>query len=205
MGSISNQSNYSNSVAYAFNVYLNKRKTHQVTGTIAFQFNAISFIAEDDLFAKPALDRFRTGAFLIYYQHEDILQAALNCSMWTGKMGRQTNIDNEHFYAGCYIDTIGAVYHNYSHGLLSAQIKYHFAYSQTAQLNVGIDAEQVRNAIQNHLFHDMRFIPKKINKTKNCHIPMLDQNGEQYLYHEDQEIRKARFYMNAFTNAGNFY
>ena len=103
------------------------------------------------------------------------------------------------------MDTVGGVYANTSHGLLSTQIKCNIGYSQNVQLNMGVDAEQVRNAVQNKLIHDMRFIPKKWNKAKNCHIPMLDTNNNPYLYAEDQKIRKAKLYLNAFTNANIFY
>jgi len=36
MGSICNQTGYKNSLAYSYNIYFNKIKTSQVTGTIAF-------------------------------------------------------------------------------------------------------------------------------------------------------------------------
>ena len=38
MTPISNQTGYKNSVAYSYNIYFNKIKTSQVTGTIAFLF-----------------------------------------------------------------------------------------------------------------------------------------------------------------------
>lgn len=58
MSSISNQTGYKNSVAYSYNIYFNKIKTSQVTGTVAFQFNHFSIISENDILAKPILDRF---------------------------------------------------------------------------------------------------------------------------------------------------
>ncbi len=205
INSISNQTVYKNSFAYAYNVYLNNKETTQLTGIVAFQFDRITFIAENDLLAKPALDRFRTGAFLLQYQYADIMQAAVNCTMWTGRMGHRSGILNERFHYQCYMDTINSVYANTSHGLLSGQVKYHVGYGQTAQINAGIDAEQVRNAVQNHFIHDMRFIPKKYNKARNCHIPMIDDKGQQFLYREDQKIKAPRPFVNVFTNANVFY
>ncbi|MBI3519775.1 MAG: hypothetical protein HY062_10515 [Bacteroidetes bacterium] len=64
MSSVGNQTGYKNSVAYSYNIYYNKIKTSQVTGTVAFQFNHFSLITENDILAKPILDRFRTGATL---------------------------------------------------------------------------------------------------------------------------------------------
>jgi hypothetical protein len=204
LNSVSNQTKRKFSVGYSYNTYFNRIRTKQTTGTIALQFGNVSLISENDLYAHPLLDRFRTGAFLIQYQHKNIFQAAVNCTMWTGKMGNACR-DNKEFPHVGYIDTTGGLYTNYSHGLLSAQFKLNMGYGQNAQLNLGADAEQVRNAIQNRLIHDMIFLPRKWFTPINCHIPMLDEKGNQYLYGKDQKIRKANIYWNTFSNAALFY
>ena len=205
VNSVSNQTRYKNSIAYSYNWYANKIKTSQVTGIAAFQFNSVSVIIENDILAKPILDRFRTGAFLFQYQYKNMFQAAISCTMWTGKMGRTTDLDHKKIYTKCYMDTTDGVYPTLSHGLLSAQIKYNIGFSQNLQANIGIDAEQVRNVVQNRFIHDMRWVPKKINKAHNCHIPMIDDKGDQYLFKEGQKIRKPKLYWNIFSNANLFY
>jgi hypothetical protein len=205
LSSISNQTGFKNSVGYSYNIYCNNIKTSQVTGIAAFQFDKISLITENDILAKPILDRFRTGAVLIQYQYQDIYQAAINCTMWTGKMGRSVETDRLEIYTKCYMDTTNGVYFNISHGLLSAQFKYNIGLSQTVQANLGIDAEQVRNAFQNKFIHNMKFIPKKWNKAKNCHIPMIDEDGNQYLFQPESKIRKPKLYWNVFSNPNIFY
>jgi hypothetical protein len=202
---VSNQTGHRYSVAYAYNLYHNRIGTAQRTGIIALQFNRISFITENDIFAKAILDRFRTGAFLLQYQHDSLFQAGVNCSMWTGQMGKVTATDSKQIYPGCYMDTTGGVYTNYSHGLLSAQLKWNAGYSQTIQMNAGVDAEQVRHVMQNKLIHDMKWMPQKLQKVKNCHIPMLDENGNAYLFKEGQKIKPAKVYLNVYSNAGVFY
>lgn len=203
--SISNQTGYRSSFAYSYNAFFNRQLTTQQTGIIAFEFNRASIISENDLFARPYFDRFRTAAFLVQYQYQDQFQAAINCSMWTGRMGQKRGMDHPDFNFGCYMDTTGAIYPKTSHGFLSAQFKYNLGYYQNAQANIGIDAEQVRNAMQNQFIHDMPFIPKRWNKSKNCHLPMLDENGDQFLLKENQKVRKPRPYFNLFTNANVFY
>ena len=203
--SVSNQTGYKYAVAYSYNAYWNKIKTSQRTGIVALQFDKITIINENDLWAPPSLDKFRTAAFLIQFQNDSLFQAGINFSMWTGKMGFQTPSTDPHFRFGCYMDTVGSVYPNYSHGLMSGQFKYYLSYGQNAQANIGIDAEQVRNVVQNKMIHDMRFLPKSWIKNKNCHIPMLDDKGNQYLYREDQKIRPAKFYFNVGGNEGIFY
>lgn len=201
---VSNQTKHAYSVAYSYNAYFNKINTRQSTGTIALQFGSVSVISENDLYAHPLLDRFRTGAFLIQYQYKNLFQAAVNCTMWTGKMGNPVR-DNKEFPHIGYMDTTGGVYTNYSHGVLSAQFKFNAGHGQNAQLNLGVDAEQIRNTVQNRLIHDLIFLPRKWYKPINCHIPMLDTEGNQYLYKKNQKIKKPEFYLNAFSNASLFY
>lgn len=200
----SNQTKRVYSIAYAYDAYFNKIKTKQQTGIIALQFDAVSIITENDLYAHPTLDRFRTGAFLIQYQYQNKFQAGLNCTMWTGQMGNSVRDDKSFPYVG-YMDTIGGVYPNYSHGLLSTQFKVNIGYAQNIQANLGIDAEQVRNYVQNRLIHDMIFLPRKWRNTINCHIPMIDSNGVQFLYKDGQKIRKPSLFWGIASNASAFY
>lgn len=203
MSSISNQTGYKNSVSYSYNIWLNTIKTSQVTGIIAFQFNHFSIIAENDLLAKPMLDRYRTGAFLVQYQ-DKCFQYAINCTMWTGKMGSGVRTDSLFPKSG-YLCTADGCYSNVSHGLLSAQVKYANEYGQYLQANAGIDAEQVRNVVQNKLIHDLPFVPSKWNKAQNHHIPMIDTAGNQFLYHKGQKIRKPKLFLNGYTSPNVFY
>lgn len=203
MSSVSNQTGYKNSVAYSYNFWFNKIKTSQVTGIVALQFNRVSVIIENDILAKPMLDRFRTGAFLVQYQDKDI-QYAINCTLWTGQMGQQVKNDSLFPYIG-YLNAVNGIYGNMSHGLLSGQVKFANDYGQYLQANLGVDAEQVRNAVQNRFIHDMPFIPKKLNKAQNLHIPMIDSTGNQYLYHKNQKIRKPKLFLNGYTSPNIFY
>lgn len=220
LNSSSNQTSYSNSFAYAYVGYFNKIKTQQQTGIIAIQISNFSILSENDIFAKPSLDRFRTGAFLIQYQVEDKYQFAINSSLWTGQMGKKQQINSTKINSGCYLDTCNGVFSEISHGLLSLQLKYHLSYSNlinaitselitgnatNLQFNIGLDAEQIRNTIQNLIMHDAPFIPKKFRKQKNCHVPMIDANGHQFLFLDQQKIKPKHLYLNFFTNANIFY
>jgi hypothetical protein len=203
MSPIANQTGYINSVAYSYNFWRNKIHTSQVTGIIAFQFNHFSIISENDLFAKPQLDRFRTGAFLIQYQDKN-LQYAVNCTMWTGQMGSGIRNDSVFPKPG-YLSSDNGVYSTLSHGLLSVQVKWANEYGQYIQANAGIDAEKVRNTVQNKIIHDMPFVPSKWNKAQNLHIPMIDDKDNQFLFRKDQKIKKPKLYLNAFTCPNVFY
>jgi hypothetical protein len=204
--SVSNQTGLPHSIAYAYNGWFNRIRTSQRTGIIALTYEGAGVTVENDILGAPSLDRFRTGAFLLRYQHRDIFQAAVNCAMWTGQFGRKKDIFLiSKFYNNCYMDTVGGLYTNFSHGLLSGQIKVNVGYGHNVQANVGVDAEQIRDIMQNRIMHNMAFIPDKWQRTKNCHIPMLDENGHVFLYTEGQKVRKARLYWNLFSNANEFY
>lgn len=195
VSSVGNQTGYKNSFAYSYNFWYNSIKTSQVTGTVAFQIEKLSLIFENDLLAKPMLDRFRTGAFLIQYQDKQI-QYALNCTVWTGQLGSPVRNDSL-FPAKGYLNDENGRYANTSNGLLSGQIKMANSYGQYLQGNVGIDAEQVRNAVQNKAAHTLF--------KNNYYFPMLASDSTQYLYHKNQKIRKPKLFLNAYTSPDIFY
>ena len=195
LSAVSNQTGLQHSFAYSYNYWFNKNGTTQVTGIIAIQVKQFSIISENDIFAWPLLDRFRTGAILLQYQDKNF-QYAINTTMWTGQMGEAITNDSLFPYRG-YINTVGGKFPFISHGLLSAQVKWANEYGQYLQANVGIDAEQVRNAIQNKAAHSIF--------TNNLFIPMIDRDGKQYLYQPQQLIKKAKPYINVSCNPQLFY
>ncbi|HTL81708.1 MAG TPA: polymorphic toxin type 23 domain-containing protein [Bacteroidia bacterium] len=196
LSSVSNQMRYRNSFAYSYNCYFNRKRTSQQTGIFGMQFDRLTFLMENDIFAHPRFDRFRTGAFLLQYQYKQF-QYGINSTLWTGQMGERIT-DSTYELPNGYMDTTGGIYPTSSHGLLSAQVKSLLPYSQYVQANAGIDAEQVRNAIQNRLIHH-------IFSNKNAPIPMIDQSGGQYLYREGQKIKPVRPYWNVFLDPSVFY
>lgn len=196
---ISNQTLYKNSIGYSFNAYFNSIGTKQQTGIISFQFDHFNLITENDLLAKPKFDRYRTGAILLQYQKNEY-QLGINTTLFTGQMGKKIK-DQNYPYSHLYKKPKEGKSSNFSHGLLSAQIKYAGEYYQTYQTSIGIDNEKVRHIVQNRLIHDV-FNSKK---HKHAHIPMLDINGDQYLFKENQKIKPAKLYINGFINPSLFY
>ncbi len=205
MSSVSNQTGYDHSFAYTYNAYFNKIRTSQQTGVLAMQFVDVFFIAENDLLARPALDRFRTGAFLLMYQYQNLYQFAMNCTMWTGQMGNRHNLNDSSAFSHCYMDSTGGKYTQFSHGILALQMKAALPFSQNVQISAGLDAEQIRNAVQNKVFHDMVMLPKKWRPKSNCHIPMIDTLGNPFLYQGGQKIKPEELYLNIFANPSVFY
>ena len=203
LSSVSNQTQLKNSIGYSFNYYFNAIHTSQQTGILSFQFNQFNLIAENDLFARPKLDQYRTGALLIQYRHKNT-QFGINSTLFTGKMGKKI-MDKDYPFSHIYKDTTGGKYAHYSHGLLSAQFQYILPYSQKIQGNIGIDSERVRHIIQNRLLHDLIFLPKPWRRQNSAHIPMLTEDNTPYLFKENQKVKSPHFYYNLFTNPNLFY
>ena len=200
-----NQTNRKNSFAYSYNFYWNKIETSQRTGILAFGFGRWQILSENDIFATQASDRFRTASLLIKYNFLDY-SFGINTILWTGDPKGAKNIKDPNFKARYgYKDMSKQPYGNKSAGILSLQMEYALPYYQAVKIAGGIDSEKVRNALQNKLMHDMYFVPGKINKAQNPHMPMIANDGSIYTYKEHQKIKKARFYLRLAANENEFY
>lgn len=207
VGITENNMPYENSIGYAYMHYIDKQKTTQGTGLLAFNFNRVSIISENDLFAGGLgnRDRYRTGGVYVGYQYQDT-KIGLNVTLWTGDYTGGRNIrDSDYPSRFGYIADNKSHYGNYSAGLFSVQVKRLLAYRQVVRGNLGVDSEHVRNILQNKLMHDLPFLPKKWMQTEQLHVPMLTKEGEQYLYLSDQEVKPTSFYLNFAMNTGWFY
>lgn len=201
---VGNQSVKRNSVGYSFNYYLNHIKTSQATGTISLQLDKFQIVGEDDLFAGGIRDEFRTGSILIQYREKNFQYGINFLTGWTGKRGKHT-YDPGYPSRNGYMDMSRSLYGNVSAGLFSAQIQYSSPFGQIVQGNVGIDAEQVRNLVQNRLVHRLFFSPKDGQWRGGADLPMIDSEGKMYLYKSNQKIRPVKPYLNLFVNPNLFY
>jgi hypothetical protein len=202
------------SVGYNYLIYFDKQKTTQTSGILDVNVLDFKFATENDLFGfgDGWRDRYRTGAFLLEYRYNNF-KFALNSTLWTDDYTICKKVlDTEYPARFGYKQDNKVKFCGESIGLLSAQVKYltpvpnqYWPAYQEVQLNIGVDAEQVRNVIQNKMIHDHYPIPTKFIKRNPCHIPMQDIDGNQYLYKSGQRIEPVKFYFNAGTNQGVFY
>jgi len=93
----------------------------------------------------------------------------------------------------------------YSHGIWSIGYIRHIGSGQNLGGYLGVDAEQIRNVVQNKVFHDMYFLPKFMKNPKNLHLPMKMENGENFLYENGQSIRSPRFVYQLSLNPNLMY
>jgi hypothetical protein len=198
---------YKNSVGYAYVRYIDRIKTTQSTGIVSFKIDKVKIASENDIFAGGLgyRDRFRTGAFYIEYQYLDT-KIGINTTFWTGDYtGSKTVTNSDYPSRFGYVSDNENIYGNFSSALLSMQIKQLFPYQQVAQANFGVDDEHIRNVIQNKLMHDLPFLPQKWMQTEQPHIPMLAEDGKQYLFKENQKVKPTELYFNVAMNSGLFY
>jgi len=200
VNNVSNQTMRPYSIACSYNIYRDGVDTNQKTGTIALQFNKISLITENDIFGDNR-DRFRTAGTSVQYRHEGTV-LGMSIILWTGEKGeRITGTDypsrNGYMKQGRY--------GGYSHGILCVQARQYLDYIQNMQLSAGIDAEQIRHVFQNKIMHDMVFLPARWVKDPSSHVPMLDADGNMYLFQPAQKIRKPAPFFQTAINPGLFY
>lgn len=197
-----------NSLGYTWERYFNRIGTSQNVGTFHFRLDKTILQFSNDVFANTnGKDRYRTGAFNFgWLENETYYYTKL--LFWAGdshckSAKKYKNTDYPARWG--YKDISDCNYGNYSHGILSFGVMHDVGGGQFAGANFGIDAEQIRNTIQNKVFHDMYFIPNFMNKTENLHIPMKTEDGDNYMFLDDQKIRAAKFVWQLAINPSSLF
>ena len=204
------------SIGYDYFIYLDKFNTSQTSGMLSATVLDLKFATENDLFGfgDGWRDRFRTGAFLLEYRYQNF-KFGIASTLWTddytvcekvldtdypARFGYKT--DEKCKYGGHAVSTLGLRANWLVPNVPSIE---GVPLNQNVQMDIGIDAEQVRNFFQNKLIHDHYPIPEKLIKRSPCHYPMQAQGGGQFLYQDGQQIERPKFYYNLGLNQGLFY
>jgi len=196
------QNQFANKFGYVYNFYLDQHKTSQGSGTIYIQLDKARIILENDLFGNlSGKDQYRTGAMGIFYQSTDYFIGLKNI-LWTGQTrctGMQ-KIKSNYPSSNGYKKIDECLYSNVSHGIAGVQVGFRTSNSAYPSIFLGRDDERIRHAIQNRFIHDNPLIT-----ADNPHIPMLDTNGNQYLFKDKQEIKKGSWMAQLALNYAWFY
>ena len=194
-----------NSLGYAWNYYWDGQSTSQATGTIMLAFDKIQIATENDLFGwlRGYEDKYRTGAIRVSYQYDN-WEFAWKHVLYTGdldenRIGTDTNYPAR---SGYYSDE-NSTYSDKSHGIAALGVKYKLPYQQVLTSSFGVDSEWVRHWLQNKLMHDL--FDKQDAKHPNRHIPMVADDGSQYLFKEEQKVKPTTVYFNLGMNTPLFY
>ena len=199
-----------NSFGYTFEYFYNQIGSAQKMGTFHFRFDDFTIQFSNDLLGHfNYLDRFRTGAVgLGWIEQENYFN--MNMLFWTGdstERGVKKYREGESEYPARFgyraLDSV--VGGKYSHGILSFGVIRDVGSGQNAGIHLGIDAEQIRNVVQNKVFHDMYFIPSFLENPKNLHIPMKMEDGNDYLFEENQKIRNPKLVWQLTLNPNLLY
>ncbi len=207
------------SAAYAYIFYFDKFGTSQRSGVFGFQIKDFRFYFENDFLAFQSMDKYRSGSLGLFYRWKD-WQFALKQIAFTGDpYGSYCPwIEDDVFPSRSgFIDMTSAPLGNKSVGILALQaerrlpvseylnINRQFPLDQYVGVELGIDAEQIRNFFQNKLIHDSKVLPLNWGDVKNPHVPMICEDGCPYTYHEGQKIRKPKLYFQTSLNNSILY
>ena len=219
INAISNQTARPNSIGYAYIWYFDQMKTTQRSGAFGFQIKDFRFYFENDFLGFQSLDKYRSGGIALYYRVGN-WQFGLKHIAYTGDPYAKNApwLEDGVFPSRSgYIDMTEAPYGNRSMGVLAATVDYRMPLraiwgwetkvplEQYFGMELGVDAEQIRNFFQNRLIHDSKLLPLNWGKVKNPHIPMVCKDGCPYTYHEGQVIRKALPYFQFNMNNSVLY
>ena len=220
--SAGHQSNKRHHIGYSFNHYWDQIGTNQSTGTLQLQLHRWAFTIENDAFAGPPADKFRTAAARLSYQPNPQILIAIASTLWTGDPFTNfidTQVSNSGYPSRFgYRDMRNANYGKYSHGILNMLVQYqppleasitglnhHWHFEPSLRLATGIDSEWVRHILQNIIIHDLPFIPARFNPAKHPHIPMVCEDGSQYLFLPFQRVKPASTFVQWGCNESVFY
>lgn len=203
-------------LAYGVKLYSDRLGTSQWTGIIQVRANRFFISTENDGLVFLPFDKFRTAAFSLGYDILDYSQRnylnffrlSTQLQLYTGnpqdKEAKKIS-DSKYPARNGYIYLSNSRFGDCSHGILSLRVQSNLPFQQNINVAAGIDAEQIRNVVQNKFWHDLHILPAAWIKIKNYHIPMLQANGEAYLYEKNQKIRKAKLYFQSGINSPIFY
>ena len=197
LDAINHQTKYNFGVGYNYIFYHDNTKSTQRSGGFAIHLKSFSLYHENDIFAGQGRDRFRTGQVHFAYHYQDY-KFGLGVKMWTGETrgGKHVDFVNEKVRGG-YKTLDHLQYGKTSHGILYGSFSLNLPYKQDVFAKIGIDSEEIRNAIQNRLIHDLIFLPKSV-KHHSSHYPRLDEFG--YPVFEKGESKRDRFYLQLGTS-----
>lgn len=193
---LTHQSRHDYSISFASIWYNDNARTSQRSGAFGIQVKKISLILENDAFAGIATDRFRTGFFHMKYK-DSLFNIGSGIYIWTGEttgvsVKRIPNsIDKK------YKDISTLSYGRTSHGIWYLDGELSLANAQLFQMKVGVDSEEIRNTVQNRLFHDLPFLPRKYQR-KTPHYPRLNKDGLPVF--TAKEAKKIRHYFSVGFN-----
>ena len=189
---------YNYALGYNYLWYFDRAGTSQRSGGWSAHIHNVGILLENDVFGGQAKDRFRTGHLSVVYRTPEY-KIGGGMYIWTGETANShwDKIKMKDVPSG-FRTLDDLPYGKTSHGNLYASFRYRIPFfGQTAGARIGVDSEHMRHFVQNRMFHDLIFLPKKI-KRNTPHYPRLDANGCPVFSKE--ETRKDRFYFQGDAN-----
>lgn len=212
-------SNFSNkpfAIGFHLKHYVDNVHTSQTSGLWSLSYQQATILVENDAFLFSYRDRYRTAAILMMYEWSSTQTQLLGPSLLFGAKFQLYTGDALGKASVRICDSLYPSRHGYwdmsktkdgkrSQGIAAFLFQTELPYRQSLTLQIGIDDEHIRHLLQNKWIHDMSWLPKRWEHFNNPHIPMLQKNGEAYLFKPQQQIRPAQFYFQLGCNEIELY
>jgi hypothetical protein len=189
LGALNNYFSRESSFGYAYIVYLDRAGTSQFSGAFRAEIKRHSLMFENDFFAGQGKDRFRTATLL--YRYRELLSSGhLGVRLWTGEAsGLQVKEMEIQGQRQRYKDLSSNPFGKTSHGIFYGGVRYGLL-SQSLGLDLGVDSEQIRHALQNEIAHASVWHKRHVSKAVS--YPMLDTLGNPTF--DKTQVRSPRAY-----------
>ncbi len=189
LGTLKNPLDRSNSLGYAYLIYLDNAGTSQRSGALRTEFYGHSLYFENDFFAGQGRDRYRT-AVVTYRYRRDLWIVKLGIILWTGETSGLRNQDtliNGRPYN--FKNLSSTPYGRSSHGILVIGTHYG-GMGNSLGVEMGMDSEKLRDVVQNQLAHSA--VWHRRNPRNAVSYPPLDSSG--YPAFTSSKIRRPQPY-----------
>jgi hypothetical protein len=194
------QQAYNYKIAYALHWYSDTRNTTQRTASIALRMHHYIISTDNDALAFSSWDRYRTGNIHFAYTNA-LIQVGTQVWLWTGQSNKLPVLtDTLNGRSRRYVNLQQAQHGQYSHGILQLYSSYNLPMQQSVSAHVGIDAEQVRNIIQNKVVHQAWLLKILNPKVQQAIIPMLDEQQKPVTNKLTQHIKKPILFAQLASN-----
>jgi len=202
---IHHQSTKSYGLGYSLIHYFDDIGTTQLSGQMALHIKQFSVLFENDILGFTASDKYRTGALGLLFQNNNYT-LGIKAIAWTGNAYDHPSYkvkDKNYPSRYGYFDMSKSRFAKFAQGVIVGEFAVKLG-PNLYNFQLGTDSERGRHFIQNILSHDQILIPKSWSQ-ENPHVPMIDKNGDIYLFKSDQQIEKAKFFGKVGLNDGLFY
>ncbi len=187
----------SQSIGYGLKLYVYPKHSTQITGCLALQNNYWQLLVENDALAFNGKDRFRTGALQLNYTKDSSI-LAIGTNLFSGETKGAPIINGSR---GAFKNLSNTKLGTFSNGIVKISFSQKARWMQYG-VALGVDAEQIRNTLQNNLIHHSKIMHKINPHVKHYAIAMLQKTGKPCVQLNEQPRPPKLFLLGLINEEG---